>query len=107
MPGVRRRLLVLGGAWSALAGFEAAPQSPWLRYDPGTFADDCLAPDFSGPGCGTSRGWDEAPWLSASAALLPVDRREPEAPRLGYELAGLIGLDRGLTYRQPRARPDR
>jgi hypothetical protein len=90
-----------------MAAFQAAPQDPYLRYDAAIFADECLAPDFGGTGCGGWRAEDAVPWLSASAALLPIEGREPEAPRLRYEFTGLATLDEGLTYRQARGRPDR
>ena len=105
MPRLGVRLLVLGGGWAVLAAFQAPP-GPWLRYDPAAFADDCLAPEYRGQGCGAWGETDSAPWLSASAALLAVEGRQPETPRLRYELAGLADLDESLANGQRRARPD-
>jgi len=108
MPGLQAQMLVLGGAWMSLAALDSAAEGPRLRYDPRTFLDECLAPDFGGPTCGNPPSAEEEPRLSASAALLlPVDGPQPEAARLRYEMAGLLALDAAATYWQPRARPDR
>ena len=107
MPGMRARMLVLGGAWMSLAALDSAAEGPLLRYDPRIFLDECLAPDFGGPACGSAPSAREEPRLSASAALLlPQDGPQPEA-RLRYETEGLLAWDSAVTYWQPRARPDR
>jgi hypothetical protein len=107
MPGLQAQMLVLGGAWMSLAALDSAAEGPRLRYDPRTFLDECLAPDFGGLACAREPGAEEEDRLSASAALLPADARQPETPRLRYEMEGLAALDGAVTYWQPRTRPDR
>jgi hypothetical protein len=97
--------LLTAASWAVLAAFAQGSEAPRLGYERSAFRDACLAPDFLEPGCRSS---EPAKWggegLSASAALLPADG---EAPSLRYQLAALLDADSAVTYRQPRARPDR
>ena len=105
----RGRMLLTGCALALIASFAAAAEGPWLRYDPSIFADECVAPDLGDGTCRTLYGEIGETGLSASAALLPVEGRqpqsEPQPQRLRYELAGLIDLDGHVTYQAPRRRP--
>lgn len=97
------RMLLM--AWAALASFADAPDAPRLGYERAVFADACLAPDYVDAACRLAR---HADGLSASAALLPVHRPQPQSqPRLGYRLAELIEGDALVTYSEPEVRVSR